>query len=127
DREMKEYKERVAKWEASEKVKAEAAKAKAAAETPPNANAQATTPAIEKPEAPPKPVAPAVPAVPEEKKDVSSEVGTVNYIFSNHGGGISRVVLNEHLEDKKKGTKIVLNEFGTIPIGTFSEDPDKDS
>src|SRR5262245_61779087 len=107
EREMKEYRERRAKWEVDQQAKAEEAKKNA---TPQPADTAATQPPIEKPPEPPKP------AAPEEKKNVASEVGTVNYIFTNHGGGISRVVLNEHLEDKKKGTKIVLNEFGAIPI-----------
>jgi len=88
------------------------------------ANATGTQPA---PVATPNPVPPADPAEPEERKIVSSEVGTVDYVFTNHSGGIARVVLKEHEEDKSKGTKVVLNEFGTIPIGAFSLNPDEET
>ncbi len=87
------------------------------ATTPPAGGVQPAKPAT----------APEEPSTPEERKSVSSEVGTVDYVFSNHGGGISRVVLTQHFEDKDKGTKVVLNEFGSIPIGAFSLDPEKET
>lgn len=69
---------------------------------------------------------PAVPAVPVDTTPVktermASEPGTVEYEFTEEGGGISRVTLKEHVLDKKKGTNVVINEFGKIPIGTLTE------
>ncbi len=83
----------------------------------------------------PSPVPPGTPAVPavvqpavqEEKKTVSSEVGTVDYVFTNIGGGISRVVLKEHLVEKKKGSPVTINEFGTYAIGALAEQPGDDA
>lgn len=78
------------------------------------------------------PVVPAVPAVvPVEQREkptvVASESGTVDYYFSKYGGGISQIVLKEHFQDKVKGTNIVLNEFGTFPIGALAEQPGDDA
>jgi YidC/Oxa1 family membrane protein insertase len=124
ERAMKEYQEKKAKYDAEvARMRDEEAKRAAAA----NPQQPTATPGQTPLEKPVVAAEPAVPAVPEEKKSVASEVGTVNYIFTNLGGGISRVVLNEHFEDKTKGTKIVLNEFGKLPIGAFSENPDDEA
>jgi YidC/Oxa1 family membrane protein insertase len=117
------HEEEYRKWrEAKEKFAAE--QAKIAAANPP-ANGAATT--ATNPATPAAPAAPAVPTVPEERKTMSSEVGTVDYVFTSHGGGISRVVLKEHFvdaaKDGKSGTPVVLNEFGTFPIGAIGEQP----
>jgi YidC/Oxa1 family membrane protein insertase len=85
-----------------------------------------TPPPVVQPEVTPEP-AKVAPSAPEERKTVSSEVGTVDYIFTNHGGGISRVVLKEHFEDKAAGTPIVLNEFGGTAIGVLAEKPDDEA
>src|SRR6188508_1289407 len=109
EREVKEYKEKLAKWQADQDAKAAEEAKKNPAQPPPAANTAGQPAALEKPAEPAKPE---TPAIPEERKNVASEVGTVNYVFTNQGGGISRVILNEHFEDKKKGTRIILNEFG---------------
>lgn len=108
------------------------AKAKYDAEHPPGEKAAV-------PESKPADVASAAPAVvsavpvsqsaPEEKKTVASQPGTVDYVFTNLGGGISRVILKDHFEDKSKTppTLIVLNEFGSIPIGALAEQPGEEA
>jgi YidC/Oxa1 family membrane protein insertase len=93
-------------------------KIKATTPATPDATAQ-TNPAA----TPTTPVVPAQPDVPAEMKTLTSNPGTVDYVFTNLGGGISRVVLKGHYENKEKGTLIVLNEFGSIPIGAIAETP----
>ncbi len=44
---------------------------------------------------------------------------SVDYTFSNLGGGLARTLLKNH--EGERGTKMVLNEFGAIPIGAISE------
>ena len=72
---------------------------------------------------------PVAPAANEEKKTLTSQPGTVDYVFTNIGGGIARVILKDHFEDKIKQppTLIVLNEFGSIPIGALAEQPGEDA
>jgi YidC/Oxa1 family membrane protein insertase len=117
------------KWKANkEKYDAEQAKIKEAqAAANPAGTTRAATPAATTPleagtAAAPKP--PAIPVAEREKPTtVSSEVGTVDYVFSKYGGGIERVVLKEHFRDAKKDTNVVLNEFGKFPIGALAEQP----
>ena len=97
---------------------AEQEKNKAAMPAAPDATAQ-VNPAT----APTAPAVPAQPETPAETKTLASQPGTVDYVFTNQGGGISRIVLKEHFENKQKGTLIVLNEFGSIPIGALAETP----
>ncbi len=104
--------------EQQEKAHAEQEKIKAATPPAPDVTAQ-TNPAS----TPAAPAAPAQPETLEETKTLASQPGTVDYVFTNQGGGISRVVLKEHYENKEKGTFIVLNEFGSIPIGALAETP----
>ncbi len=75
------------------------------------------------------PVPPVARAATEEKKLLTSQPGTVDYVFTNIGGGISRVILKEHFEEKAKNppTLVVLNEFGSIPIGALAEQPGEES
>jgi len=90
------------------------------------ANQPAVAPAqLPAPTVTPAPVpAPAVePSEPEERKVVSNLPGSVEYEFTTQGGGISRVTLKEHFKDKTTGTQVVINEFGTIPIGAMAEEP----
>jgi YidC/Oxa1 family membrane protein insertase len=47
----------------------------------------------------------------------------VDYEFTTQGGGIIRGTLKEHYKDKTTGTQIIINEFGTIPIGAMTEEP----
>jgi len=100
---------------------AEQEKIKAAAPATPDTTAQVNpaNPAV----TPTTPTVPAQPEAPAETKTLTSNPGTVDYVFSNLGGGISRVVLKGHYENKEKGTQIVLNEFGSIPIGAIAETP----
>src|SRR5215213_807026 len=112
------------KWKiAKEQYDAQQAKLKeeqAAAAPPATAPGAAATPNA----TPAAPVTPPAPVVEREKATtVSSEVGTVDYLFTKHGAGIERVVLKEHFQDARKVTPVVLNEFGTIPIGALSEQP----
>ncbi|MEO6741601.1 MAG: YidC/Oxa1 family insertase periplasmic-domain containing protein [Chthoniobacteraceae bacterium] len=116
-------------YEAIKKQQAEEAKAKQSAvadvpkTTEPGA-ANATTPAG----ATTPPAAPAAtPSVPEERKTLASVPGTVDYEFTSQGGGIIRGTLREHFKDKTNGTQVIINEFGTIPIGAMTEDPDNDA
>jgi len=44
---------------------------------------------------------------------------SVEYSFTNLGGGIARAVLLKH--DSENGNKVALNEFGTLPIGATSD------
>jgi YidC/Oxa1 family membrane protein insertase len=119
--------EALKKWRVErEKYEAEQAKAKEAAAANPAA-AGTTTPGATAATPVEATAPPAKPTVPEERKTISSEVGTVDYVFTSHGGGISRVVLKEHFDDKKKGTPIVLNEFGNFPIGALAEQPGDES
>lgn len=66
-----------------------------------------------------------VPAVsePEERKTLANVPGTVDYEFTSQGGGFIRATLREHFKDKTTGTQIVINEFGSIPVGALSEEP----
>lgn len=106
------------KWKNHQRYIAEQEKIKAATTVAPAATAQANPAA-----APAAPAVPAQPETPEVPKTLTSQHGSVDYVFTNHGGGISRVVLKEHFENKQKGTLIVLNEFGSIPIGAIAETP----
>src|SRR5215203_1561862 len=88
------------KWKVErEKYEAEQAKLKeeqAAAAPPATAPGAPGTPHA----APSAPVTPPAPVVEREKATtVSSEVGTVDYLFTKHGAGIERVVLKEHFQD----------------------------
>ncbi len=70
---------------------------------------------------------PAPASDPEERKVVSSVPGTVSYEFTTQGGGIIRGTLQEHYKDKTTGTQVIINEFGAIPIGAMTEDPDNEA
>ena len=74
-----------------------------------------------------EPVAPAPAAAPTEAP-ADQQIETLatksaEYSFTNLGGGIQRVKLLDHLVDKTAGAKIVLNEWGSIPIGAVTETP----
>ena len=79
-------------------------------------------PAVEPGAAPANPTAPTAPveaAVLEKTESLNT--ATVGYTFSNLGGGISQAELKNH--EGERGTKMILNEFGAIPIGAISEAP----
>jgi len=67
--------------------------------------------------APAETVKPAEPAVPEKIETLSTSL--VEYAFSNLGGGITTARLKTH--EAERGTRMVLNEFGAIPIGAVTE------
>ena len=79
--------------------------------------------------APADPTGPANPtapiATPPVLEAVSSEkierlsTSAADYAFTNLGGGIRRATLLEHFAEKEN--RVVLNQFGTIPIGDVSE------
>ena len=46
---------------------------------------------------------------------------SVDYFFTNLGGGIAKAILLTHLGEN--GANVALNEFGTVPIGAVSEIP----
>jgi YidC/Oxa1 family membrane protein insertase len=101
-------------------AQAEIAKANAAAA---EAEAKANPPETQAPpQAPGKPAdaagaSPPEPAQPEKIEIVSGP--SVNYAFSNLGGGIATATLKTH--EAERGTRMVLNEFGSIPIGAVVE------
>lgn len=112
-RTWQEYQQTVA---AEEAKKAEAA-AKEAAARP----ATAATPGLEAP----SPAPAATPEVPEKVETINT--GVVQYSFTNLGGGISRALLTKHEIDTKTKAPVVLNEFGSIPIGALSFEAGKDT
>jgi YidC/Oxa1 family membrane protein insertase len=61
--------------------------------------------------------APAEPTQPEKIETVSTP--SVEYAFSNLGGGIATATLKTH--EAERGTRMILNEFGSIPIGDVVE------
>ena len=71
----------------------------------------------------PAPAAPGVePAAPQPQvAEKQEELATTNvdYTFTNLGGGLARTLLKSH--EAERGTKMILNEFGSIPIGAISE------
>ncbi len=116
-------------YEAIKKQQAEEAKAKqpAVADVPKTTAPSATNATPATPGATPPPAPAPVSSVPEERKTVASVPGTVDYEFTSQGGGIIRGTLREHFKDKTNGTQVIINEFGTIPIGAMTEDPDNDA
>lgn len=119
--------EKVKKAEA-DRVKEEQAKSALATATPgANPNAlEAPTPKPGETTAATQPAAtPAQPAVvaeaPEETFSITSPAGTVDYLFSNLGGGISKITLKDH---RSEGTmRMILNEFGSISVGSLAIKP----
>ena len=79
---------------------------------------------------PGNPAVPAVPAVPEVEtveETLTNEVG--EWVFSNIGGGIARVVLDSHnLKHHRSGDeapeggfeRVIVNEYSQMPIGALS-------
>src|SRR5436305_503537 len=97
-----------------------AAKAlEAAKANPPPLEAETKTTPGAAPAVAPAPVAAPVEAPAEE---IVEKVATTSaeYAFTTFGGGIRNVRLFDHLVDKTSGTKVVLNEWGTIPIGAVT-------
>jgi YidC/Oxa1 family membrane protein insertase len=92
-----------------------------AAKNPVTTPAPASLPAGSAPAAAPGAPAtastPAAAAVPETLEKASTPA--VDYTFTNLGGGIARASLLQH--KVHAGNPIVLNRFGSIPIGAISE------
>ena len=71
------------------------------------------------------------PAIPEKLEKVTSQ--SVDYTFTNLGGGISHADLLNHIAEHggqrtgDRETKVTLNEFGEIPIGAVSEHPGEET
>ena len=111
------YSRQLQEYHAAEQAAREAAAAKAAEEAK-------KLPAAETVAAPPVATPPAAPVaveqvVPEQIEKVSTK--SVEYVFTNLGGGLQRAKLFEHLVDKSSKRNVVLNEFGSIPIGAVSD------
>jgi YidC/Oxa1 family membrane protein insertase len=56
-------------------------------------------------------------AVPEQLQKIVTE--SAQYFFTNRGAGLARVVLLKHAAEKE--AKVVMNEFGKIPIAALVE------
>ncbi len=110
-RQMQAYQAAKAAYDA-EMAKVEAAKpATGPAKTPASTPLEATAAAPA--------TAPAAPKVPESLEKLRTK--SAEYIFTNLDGGLSRVTLDDHVVDKSGGARVVLNEFGAIPIGAISD------
>lgn len=114
-REYRTYQQQVA---AEEAKKAEAKAAEVAAAQPPVTPPQ---PGLE----PAAAQTPPTPVVPEKIETI--DTGRVQYSFTNLGGGISRAVLPNHVIDRRSKEDVILNEFGSIPIGALSFEAGKDT
>ena len=62
-------------------------------------------------------VVPGVPVVAEQRETIKTPL--VEYTFSSLGGGISTALLNQFVSEGNR--KMILNEFGSIPMGMVSE------
>ena len=94
----------------------------AAEEAAKTADAQkAATPNAATPGAPgaPATAAPGEPAIPEQLDTLDTP--SVDYTFTTRGAGIAKVLLKNH--EAERGTRMTLNEFGTLPIAAVTELP----
>lgn len=91
---------------AAERAKVEEAAAQAAAPVAGTETGAGAAPAV-----------PVTPEVPETTETLSTAL--LEQTFTSAGGGISRVVLKTHTGEG--GRKIILNEFGSLPIGSVSD------
>ena len=62
---------------------------------------------------------PAAPAAPEQIETLDTE--SVAYTFTTRGAGIAKALLKKH--EAERGTRMTLNEFGDVPIGSVTELP----
>jgi len=100
----------------AEQAKAAEAEAKKTAATNAPAGTPPGTPAETKSATP---AAPAAPAVPEKTDTLETE--SVDYTFTTRGAGIAKALLKKH--EAEHGTRMTLNEFGEIPIGSVTDAP----
>ncbi|HWB60652.1 MAG TPA: YidC/Oxa1 family insertase periplasmic-domain containing protein [Chthoniobacteraceae bacterium] len=63
-----------------------------------------------------------VPVLPEKTEELSANKA-VAFTFTNHGGGIARATLLNHITDSESKKNIVLNEYGPAPVGATSDQP----
>lgn len=61
----------------------------------------------------------AIPTGPEKTEKITTP--SVDYLFTNHGGGIAQAELLQH--EAENGKYVTLNEYGDTPIGAISEQP----
>jgi len=114
--------------EAAEKVEKEKAKAANPAATPTSAGTTASGATVTA-GTPGQP--PAEPHVDQKLEKVPSP--SVDYTFTNLGGGIAQAVLLDHIAEHgtlqrgDQDTKVTLNEFGDTPIGAVTERPGEDA
>jgi YidC/Oxa1 family membrane protein insertase len=68
-------------------------------------------------------VATPAPAVEENVPEQTQNFQTpsVDYTFTNIGGGIARATLLQHIAED--GNHVVLNDFDTVPVGALTEEP----
>ncbi len=97
---------------AAQQAQAKAAAAEAAAQAK---AAEPVAPVAATPAA--APTVPPAPAVEEKRETLSGP--SVDYTFSNLGGGIATARLKTH--EAEPGTRMTLNEFGSIPIGAITD------
>ena len=105
-------------WNNKQMHQIAAAQAKAKMEEALHAPTPPPAPAPEAAAGKPAPSAP--PSEPTQPEKIETLSGSsVEYAFSNLGGGITTATLKTH--EAERGTRMVLNEFGSIPIGAVSE------
>ncbi len=105
----------------AEQVRAAEAAKKAEAPASPTPDAQPATPGG---------AVPAVPATVGGEPAVEEKIETlptpsVEFSFTNLGGGIAKASLLKH--EGESGRRMTLNEFGKIPIGAVTLTPDADT
>ena len=105
--------------QAALRAEQQAMAAEEAAKTAKTADAQ--KPAVSNAATPGAPAAPAPgePAVPEQLDTL--DTASVDYTFTTRGAGIAKALLKKH--EAERGTRMTLNEFGTLPIGAITELP----
>src|SRR5687768_11496059 len=104
----------------SQQAAAREKQAQAAAAAEKAAKAPAESPVVPSTPAAPETVStvPVLAAAPPAVEQLETIQGAeADYTFSNLGGGVSRAVLRNH--EAEKGRNVVLNEFGSIPIGAI--------
>lgn len=88
-------------------------------------NTPAVQPAADGKAASPIEAAPAPATAAAEKRQPETieklRTKSAEYDFTNLGGGLSRVKLSNHLVDKHTGANVMMNEFGTVPIGAITD------
>src|ERR1700677_756546 len=98
--------------------------AKAAAATPAPAAGTPAQPGTSTPAAAGKPTVLSTPEPEVPEALLPLKAPAVEFTFTNHGGGIASALLVSHARDQdNNGKKVVLNEYGPVPIGAISDLP----